>query len=115
MQSLDKAYPLLVNENINLLYIHEEAKQIVYERSGLIFAFNFHPTASVTDWRVPVPQRTDYRLILNTDDTAYGGQGVVAGGHYPWQDVPMEGWTQSIQSYVPARSALVLATSESVS
>ena len=66
MQSLDIAYPLLVNENINLLYIHEEAKQIVYERGGLVFAFNFHPTASVTDWRVPVPQRADYRLILNT-------------------------------------------------
>ena len=91
MQSLDKTYPLLVNENINLLYIHEEAKQIVYERGGLVFAFNFHPTASVTDWRVPVPQRADYRLILNTDDIAYGGQGVIAGDHYPWQDVPMEG------------------------
>ena len=79
MQFLDKAHHLLVNENINLLYIHEEAKQIVYERGGLVFAFNFHPTASVTDWRVPLPQRADYRLILNTDDIVYGGHGVVAG------------------------------------
>ena len=115
MQSLDIAHHLLTDENINLLLIHEEAKQIVYERGGLVFAFNFHPTASVTDWRVPVPQRSDYRLILNTDDTAYGGHGAVEGAHYPWQDVAMEGHTQSIQLYVPARSALVLATSESVS
>jgi 1,4-alpha-glucan branching enzyme len=115
MQSLDKAYHLLTDENINLLLIHEEANQIVYERGGLIFTFNFHPTASATDWRVPVPQRLDYHLILNTDDIAYGGHGAVEGSHYPWQDVAMEGHTQSIQLYVPARSALVLATSESVS
>ncbi len=113
MQHLDKAYDLLTDENIHLLWIHEEAKRIVYERGGLVFAFNFHPTASVTDWRVPVPQQTDYRLILNTDDIAYGGYGVVEGIHYPWQDVPMEGHTQSMQLYVPARSALVLIPEKS--
>jgi len=112
MQHLDIIHPLLADESIHLLFIHEDAKQIVYERSGLVFAFNFHPTASVTDWRIPVPQQADYRLILNTDDTAYGGHGVVEGVHYPWQDVPMEGHTQSIQIYVPARSALVLAISD---
>ena len=115
MQHLDKAHQLLADENIYLQFIHEDAKQIVYERGGLIFAFNFHPTASVTGWRIPVPQQSDYHLILNTDDTVYGGQGTVEGVHYPWQDVTMEGHTQSIQLYVPARSALVLTTSESAS
>ena len=110
MQHLDITHCLFAAENIQLLSIHEEAKQIVYERGGLIFAFNFHPTASVTDWRIPVTQRADYRLILNTDDTAYGGQGVVEGGHYPWQDVAIAEHAQSIQLYVPARSAQVLVT-----
>ncbi len=109
MQHLDRAHRLLADEGIYLLFIHEEAKQIVYERGGLVFVFNFHPTTSVTDWRIPVPKQTDYRLVFNTDDTAYGGHGDVEGTHYPWQDVPMEGHTQSIQLYVPARSALVLA------
>lgn len=113
LQSLDIAHHLLTDESIHLLFIHEEAKQIVYERGGLVFAFNFHPTASITDWRIPVPQRSDYRLILNTDDIVYSGQGVVEGVHYPWQDVPMEGQTQSIQLYVPARSALVLVSEKS--
>ena len=111
VQHLDIAHRVLADESIYLLFIHEDAKQIVYERGGLIFAFNFHPTASVTDWRVPVPQKADYRLILDTDAAAYGGQGAVEGVHYPWQDVPMEGHTQSIQLYVPARSALVLGAS----
>ena len=53
----------------------------------------------------------DYRLILNTDDAAYGGYSAVEGVHYPWQDVAVEGQSQSIQLYVPARSAQVLAAS----
>ncbi len=108
MQHLDAAYYLLTDENIQLLFIHEDAKQIVFARGELVFAFNFHPTASATDWRIPVPEKADYRLILNTDDTEYGGYGAVEGIHYPWQDIGTEGQTQSIQLYVPARSAQVL-------
>ena len=110
MQHLDATYQLLADENIQLLFIHEEAKQIVYARGGLVFAFNFHPTESVTDWRIPVPEKADYRLILNTDNTAYGGHGAVEGIHYPWQDVAIEEQAQSIQLYVPARSAQVLVS-----
>ena len=113
MQHLDAAHHLLANENIQLLCIHGDAKQIVYARSGLVFAFNFHPTESATDWRIPVPEKTDYRLILNTDDAAYGGYGAVEGVHYPWQDVAIEGQAQSIQLYVPARSAQVLVSEKS--
>ena len=91
------------------MFIHEEAKQIVYARGGLVFAFNFHPSKSAADWRIPVPEKADYRLVLNTDDTAYGGHGAVESVHYPWQDVAMEGQAQSIQLYIPARSAQVLA------
>ena len=108
MQHLDTTHSLLTDTDIQFLCIHEEAKQIVYARGGLVFAFNFHPTESVTDWRIPVPEKTDYRLVLNTDDTVYGGYGAVEGTHYPWQDVAIEGQAQSIQLYVPARSAQVL-------
>ena len=113
MQYLDATYHLLADNDIQFLCIHEEAKQIVYARGGLVFAFNFHPSASVTDWRIPVPEKVDYRLVLNTDDTAYGGYGVVEGVHYPWQDVAIEGQAQSIQLYVPARSAQVLVSEKS--
>ena len=109
MQHLDTHYHLLSDEDIQLLFIHEDAKQIVFTRGGLIFVFSFHPTGSVTDWRIPVPEKSDYRLILNSDDIEYGGFGAVESVHYPWQDVATEGHTQSIQLYIPARSAQVLA------
>jgi len=108
MQQLDVQYHLLTDANVQLLFIHENAKQLVYQRGRLIFVFNFHPTASYADWRIPIPEKTDYRIILNTDDIAYGGYGAVDGVHYPWQDVAVAGHAQSIQLYVPARSAQVL-------
>ena len=108
MQNLDVEYQILTDTNIQLLSIHEDAKQIVYSRGGLVFAFNFHPTDSVTDWRIPVLEKRDYTLILNTDDEEFGGYGAVENLHYPWQDVATREQTQSIQLYVPARSALVL-------
>lgn len=110
MQQLDIEYQLLIDENIELLLIHEDAKQIVFTRGALVFVFNFHPTSSVSDWRIPVPQKSDYRLVLNSDDIEVGGFGAVESIHYPWQDVATEGHTQSIQLYVPARSAQVLVS-----
>ena len=110
MQHLDATYRLLTDNDIQFLLIHEAAKRIVYARGGLVFAFNFHPTESVTDWRIPVPEKADYHLILDTDAVMYGGYGAVAGVHYPWQDVAIEGQAQSIQLYVPARSAQVLGS-----
>ncbi len=109
LQNLDKEFHLLSDEHIELLFIHEEAKQIVFARGGLVFVLNFHPTTSVTDWRIPVPQQSDYRIILNSDDSIYGGYGSVDSVTYPWQDIATEGHSQSLQLYVPARSAQVLA------
>lgn len=110
MQQLDAQFQLLTDTDVQFLFIHEEAKQLVYTRGGLVFVFNFHATTSYRDWRIPVPQPADYRVVLNTDDIGYGGQGnVTADARYPWQNVSMKGQPQSIQMYVPARSAQVLA------
>lgn len=110
MQQLDVQFQLLTDTDVQFLFIHEEAKQLVYTRGGLVFVFNFHATTSYRDWRIPVPQPADYRVVLNTDDIGYGGQGnVTAAARYPWQNVSMKGQPQSIQMYVPARSAQVLA------
>ncbi len=108
LQRLDEKYHLLADTDVQLLFIHEDAKQLVYSRGGLVFVFNLHPTVSVSDWRIPVPKKKDYRLILNTDEELFGGYGAVENNDYPWQNVAAEGYTQSIQLYVPARSAQVI-------
>jgi 1,4-alpha-glucan branching enzyme len=110
MQQLDENYNLLTDAFIEQLALHEDTRQLVYRRGPLVFVFNFHPTESYKDLRIPVPDPCDYRMILNTGDARFAGAGLVKPDMvYPWQKVPMYSRQQSIQIYIPARSAQVLA------
>ncbi len=83
-----------------------EKKVLVFYRQGLMFAFNFHPTKSFTDIRVSLPHMADYKVVLNTDDSKYGGNDLVTRSSYP-AIVDTKG-NSVISLYLPARSALVL-------
>jgi len=110
MLSLDTRHNLLTDPLIEQLALHEDTKQLAYRRGPLVFAFNFHPTRSYQDLRFPTPDAADYRVILNTDDARFGGLGRGTPDFiYPRQPVPMYGRDQSIQIYLPSRSAQVLA------
>ena len=110
MLELDSRYGLLTDTLIEQLALHEDTRQVVFRRGQLVFAFNFHSTESYVGLRIPIPDRTDYQVVLDTDAAAFGGQGLLAvPQHYPWQDVEMYGRGQSLQIYLPARSAQVLA------
>lgn len=52
---------------------HEGDKVVVFERAGLVFVFNFHPTNSYTDYRIGVDVEGTYKIVLNTDDKDVGG------------------------------------------
>jgi len=52
---------------------NESDKVIVYERAGLLFIFNFHPTKSFTDYRVGVEEAGEYRIVLSSDEGRFGG------------------------------------------
>ncbi|HEX8914525.1 MAG TPA: alpha-amylase family glycosyl hydrolase [Humisphaera sp.] len=110
MLALDDRYNLLADPFIEQLDVREDARILAYRRGPLVFLFNFHPTESYTDLRVPVPDPADYRLVLDTDDGAFGGFARVAADvTYIRQDVPMYTRGQSVQVYLPARTAQVLA------
>jgi 1,4-alpha-glucan branching enzyme len=68
------------NEVMNSMFaqqlnMDESNKTIVFERNNLIFVFNFHPTHSIPEYSFPVPRHGEYRIILNSDSTAFGGHG----------------------------------------
>jgi len=110
MLALDERFNLLAASPIELLAAHEDHKTLIFRRGELVFAFNFHPSTSYTDYRFGVPRHKNYRLILNTDDFWFGGHGLVTTGQvYPCQDLPADGQKQSIQIYIPTRTAQVLA------
>lgn len=109
MQRLDIDHGVLGDPLIEQLAVHEDTRQLVFRRGPLVFVFNFHPSESFVGLRLPVPDAADYRVLLDTDAAEFGGQQrVEAGSVYPKQDVPMYGRDQTIQLYLPARSAQVL-------
>jgi 1,4-alpha-glucan branching enzyme len=110
MLGLDSRFDLLEDKLIEQLMVHEERKLLVYRRGPLVFVFNFHPTQSYPDLRIPVPDPADYKLVLDTDDPQFEGFGRVKPGiTYPRQSVGMENRQQSLLLYLPNRSAQVLA------
>lgn len=56
-----------------LLLRNQVDKVIVYERAGLLFVFNFHPSQSFADYRVGVEQAGKYEIVLSSDEKKYGG------------------------------------------
>lgn len=110
LNALDARFGLLRDPLIEQLALHEDTRQLVYRRGPLVFALNFHTSESYADLRIPVPDGEDYQVVLNTDAADYAGLGRCTEGEiYPCQPVPMYGRSQSVQIYLPSRSAQVLA------
>jgi 1,4-alpha-glucan branching enzyme len=109
LQSLEIQYPFLETPSQELLTLHEEDRYIAFSHGSLVFVFNFHPDMSYNGLRIPVPEVLHYKILLDTDQQRFGGQGSVQSEVlYLGQDVSAGKHGQSIQIYVPARSAQVL-------
>ncbi len=109
MLALDQDPGILEDSLIELLWRDDARKVLVYRRGPLVFACNFHAKESYSDLRIPVPDPVDYRPVLDSDATQFGGQGRTAAEVTYWrQDVAFEGRKQSIQLYLPSRTVQVL-------
>ena len=89
----------------DLLLLKNPEQTIVFYRHGLIFAFNFSPTNSLTNVLVPVFEEKDYEVALCSDDFQYGGNGLVHHMTYPSKKFDGQNY---IELYIPARTAIVL-------
>ena len=75
-----------------------------------MFVFNFDPERSYSDYGVLVPPGGIYRLLLDSDEVRFSGQGRIAAGQEFWPENVEQGdeIVQQIRLYLPARTALVL-------
>jgi 1,4-alpha-glucan branching enzyme len=78
---------------------------VVFSRNGMLFAFNFHASNSLTNVLVPVPNEAEYTVELCTDDEKYGGWNQVAHQTYPTKAFDGQNY---VELYLPARTAVVL-------
>ena len=105
MVTLTKRHKIFKQKMADLRLMKAPEQTIAFSRKGLLFAFNFSPSQSLTNVLVPVPNDADYEVKLCTDDVAYGGQGLVEHITYPAKAFDGQYF---IELYLPARTAVVL-------
>jgi 1,4-alpha-glucan branching enzyme len=80
---------------------------LFFERGLLVFAFNFSPSSSFTDYGFGV-EPGKYRIVLNSDAKEFGGQGLVDTSimYYSFPDYATAP-RHMLKIYLPARTVLV--------
>ncbi|MGM9767070.1 MAG: alpha-amylase family glycosyl hydrolase [Candidatus Cryptobacteroides sp.] len=79
----------------------DEAKKVlIFRRKSCIFALNFNPSASFTDYEFKAPEG-EWELVFDSDDEDYDGFSRLEKGERHWSDGKMS-------LYLPSRCALVL-------
>ncbi len=82
---------------------------MVFERGGLVWVFNLHPTQSYTDYRIGAQNGGKYKMALNTDSKKYDGHGRVdESTEYHTTPGDWDGRQNSLQVYMPSRTGFVL-------
>jgi 1,4-alpha-glucan branching enzyme len=106
---LAKKFRLLQTPYIHHLFEHSADKVLIFERAGLLFAFNFHPQQSFTDYQFDAPPGK-YRMIFTCDAARYGGHQrlVPDQEHLTIHDTDNNSDRNYLSLYLPSRTALVL-------
>lgn len=115
LASFDREMIRIIRENRVLnwefareLHMDDENRTIVFERNGLVFVFNWHPSNSITDYTFTVPEPGKYRIILNTDNQFFGGHGRIDESveHFSYFDGIWN--VNRLKIYITNRTAMVL-------
>lgn len=102
--SFDRALTTLLRDaggDVDYRYIHQGDGVLSYARGGYLFAYNFSPGESYTEYGAPAPDGK-YTAVLSSDSKEFGGQGRV-DSHVTYMAT-----SGQLMLYLPARTALVL-------
>jgi 1,4-alpha-glucan branching enzyme len=71
MVKLHRDFKILDDISVSRIFENNTDKVVAYMRGEFLFVFNFNPTRSFTEYGIPVKGK--FRIILDTDDPAFGG------------------------------------------
>jgi 1,4-alpha-glucan branching enzyme len=109
MNAVEEKHHFLSRGPAYVSWKHDGDKVVVFERAGLVFVFNFHPTQSFPGYKVGVEVPGRYKLALNSDDEQFGGQNRL-DKEQVFHTFP-EGYAgrrNHIAVYIPSRVVIVL-------
>lgn len=89
----------------------DEARKILgFFRGSTLFLFNFHASESYSDLPIRVPPAVAYDLVLNSDDSRFGGFHRIASeqSFVPVLEPVGNELVPTLRVYLPSRTAVVL-------
>jgi 1,4-alpha-glucan branching enzyme len=94
------------------IWEHNDDKILIFERAGLIWAFNFHPTRSFPDYQFSVAAGKSI-ILLDSDAPEFGGHNRIdhAQPHLTFPASQTHPSAHRLSLYLPSRTALVLGAS----
>jgi 1,4-alpha-glucan branching enzyme len=96
-------YQICASPPAEQLFLDPEKKILVFKRADLIFVFSFHVSESFFGYEVPVGAKGCFKLLLNSDQSQFGGfDRIVEHTEFPVDE------NGNLKLYVPNRSAFVL-------
>ena len=104
MLTLVRDHKVLESEPAQLLNIDQDNLSLQFERANLIFAFNFHPHQSISNYEFPTHTPGTYRHLLDTDQADFAGPARLT------PDSTHHALDGRLKAYLPARCAIVLKT-----
>ncbi|MBR5894276.1 MAG: alpha amylase C-terminal domain-containing protein [Akkermansia sp.] len=104
MVELAKRTDLLSAPPARPLNMDEKNQVMAFERAGLIFVFNWNGTRAIPDYKLPAPAHGEWKVVLDSDDEAFGGLGRQDHSINHFTDK-----TQNLSLYLLPRTVTVLA------
>uniref|UniRef100_H2Y7M0 1,4-alpha-glucan branching enzyme n=1 Tax=Ciona savignyi TaxID=51511 RepID=H2Y7M0_CIOSA len=114
LNKLEEKFGWLKSNEAKVTRVHESDKVLAFERSGLVFIFNFHPTNSYNNYRIPVRKDGSYHILLDSDERFFnGGDRNQRNMAYHTTSGRFEGCDQSIMLPTCCRTCLLLRRNHS--
>lgn len=105
MMMLAESLGLLDDELGQYVFTKDEEKKVIaFERGGALFVFNFHPTNALVNHAVPTRLTTPLRVIMDSDESRFGGNGTRIDHAIDMQVVDGQ-----VNVYLPPRCCMVLS------
>ncbi|HSN50876.1 MAG TPA: alpha amylase C-terminal domain-containing protein, partial [Bacteroidales bacterium] len=108
MLTMVTRYGIFRDEFARQLNMDEANKTMVFMRGGLIFILNFHPHHSIPDYAFSVPEPGEYEIVLNTDNSGFGGHGRIDEKTVFFSHPGEAKTIHTLNIYITSRTGLVL-------
>jgi 1,4-alpha-glucan branching enzyme len=117
MHKLETEVSWLNSKHQYITLMHEKDKLIAFERGDLLFIFNFHSHKSFENYRIGTKWASEHLILLDTDDSDFGGKDRLKYGHEHFFPIIQDPWMNRpnfVQLYIPSRTAMVLIAKENM-